>query len=461
MTKNHFLARGITKLSFAFLLVFAAISTNGCDGFWFKAFHLSNARAEKVVRVAITKGPFAFANPTKPSAFTIGKPGLEKELLLTWAKDAGITLDFLPVANPDEVELALQSGQADLGASRYRWPIHLPQVMHGPVYDETRLGLFCQRKLRMEQLSDLKNKRVLVSRWDRNNEIEQMLAYNLARPVSFQSYDVDEMFSEVGYRKADCLISDMESGLLFNRLHTSVDFITEVTETKSIFILGNSTSSELLNSFKAWLQWSSHENKYLQIQEHYRGNLSALSYPDKFYFANSISEKLNSLKKYFIEASNISRLPWQLIAAVAYQESHWDSDARSYTGVRGMMMLTEETAQHLGIVNRTDARESLIGGARYLSEIFKSLDVNSNFSDRMALTLVAYNIGTEHLRDLQKYLIDTNQDPNSWHNIKAVLPLKEESIAEGNFRKGKARGKEAIQFVERVLAFYDILKSQR
>lgn len=62
-----------------------------------------------------------------------------------------------------------------------------------------------------------------------------------------------------------------------------------------------------------------------------------------------------------------------MLAAIAYQESHWDAQATSPTGVRGMMMLTKNTAQSLGITDRTDAEQSISGGVRYLQDMMSKV----------------------------------------------------------------------------------------
>ncbi len=58
-------------------------------------------------------------------------------------------------------------------------------------------------------------------------------------------------------------------------------------------------------------------------------------------------------------------IDWRLLAAIAYQESHWDAQATSPTGVRGMMMLTKipRKASALRIVpmpNRASAAACVI-----------------------------------------------------------------------------------------------------
>jgi hypothetical protein len=65
------------------------------------------------------------------------------------------------------------------------------------------------------------------------------------------------------------------------------------------------------------------------------------------------------------EAAAEVGVDWRLLAAIGYQESHWNPRAVSPTGVRGIMMLTLNTARFVGIDNRIDPRDSIFGGARF------------------------------------------------------------------------------------------------
>ena len=62
-------------------------------------------------------------------------------------------------------------------------------------------------------------------------------------------------------------------------------------------------------------------------------------------------------------------MEWQLLAAIAYQESHWDPQATSPSGVRGLMMLTQSTANEIGVTDRLDPLQSLRDGSRYLKKL--------------------------------------------------------------------------------------------
>ncbi len=86
-------------------------------------------------------------------------------------------------------------------------------------------------------------------------------------------------------------------------------------------------------------------------------------------------------------------MDWRLLAAIGYQESHWDPEASSYTGVRGIMMLTQRTAQQLGLTDRLDPHQSIDGGARYLLRLQGRIPDRIPEPDRTWMALAAYNMG--------------------------------------------------------------------
>ena len=92
-------------------------------------------------------------------------------------------------------------------------------------------------------------------------------------------------------------------------------------------------------------------------------------------------------------------MDWRLLAAIGYQESHWDPTASSYTGVRGLMMLTRRTANQLGVTDRLDPWQSIEGGARYLLQLSERLPERIGEPDRTWMALAAYNMGMGHLED--------------------------------------------------------------
>jgi len=153
-------------------------------------------------------------------------------------------------------------------------------------------------------------------------------------------------------------------------------------------------------------------------------------------------------------------IDWQLLAAISFQESRWDPYARSFTNVRGFMMLTRNTASQMGIKNRLDPALSLDGGTRYFLHILDRLP-NSIYDteDRLKFALAAYNLGFGHMQDA-RYLTDKvlNLDPNYWSNVKQALPLLTKKKYYSQTKYGYARGFEALNYVENIIAYYNILR---
>jgi membrane-bound lytic murein transglycosylase F len=163
------------------------------------------------------------------------------------------------------------------------------------------------------------------------------------------------------------------------------------------------------------------------------------------------------LRPHFQEAESLSGVDWRLIAAVGYQESHWNPMAMSPTGVRGLMMLTDETADRLQIKDRLDARDSIVGGARYLALLKEALPPRIAEPDRTFLALAAYNLGLGHLEDARILAQKANLDPDKWQDVRQVLGKLSDPESFQALKHGYARGFEALQLVDNIRNYYDIL----
>jgi len=120
------------------------------------------------------------------------------------------------------------------------------------------------------------------------------------------------------------------------------------------------------------------------------------------FFKNQIENKLSKFINLFQEASQRFGVPWKLLAAIGYQESRLESNSVSFTGVKGIMMLTRDTAAFLGVRNRKNPRESIIGGARYFKYLWGRVGKKVTEPDRTWITLASYNVGIGHVEDIQR-----------------------------------------------------------
>lgn len=150
-------------------------------------------------------------------------------------------------------------------------------------------------------------------------------------------------------------------------------------------------------------------------------------------------------------------LDWQMLAAISYQESHWMADARSHTGVRGLMMLTKNTAKAMGIQDREDPKQSIYGGAKYLSIVLERLPKRIQGEDRLNMALAAYNQGLGHLEDARVLTERMGGDPTKWEDVRKYMPLLAKQQYYSRAKHGYMRGWEPVGFVENVRNYHKII----
>jgi membrane-bound lytic murein transglycosylase F len=109
------------------------------------------------------------------------------------------------------------------------------------------------------------------------------------------------------------------------------------------------------------------------------------------------------------------------------------------------------------VKDRLDARESILGGARYLGLIADSLPPRIREPDRTWLALAAYNLGIGHLEDARILAQRKGLSPDAWQDVKLALPGLADPANYQQLKHGFARGHEAMQFVDNVRNYQDIL----
>jgi len=194
-----------------------------------------------------------------------------------------------------------------------------------------------------------------------------------------------------------------------------------------------------------------------RLHDRYFGHIKRINAEGVARFLDDTKSKLPQWRQHFQTAQDLTGIDWRLIAALAYQESKWDPLATSYTNVRGMMMLTEDTADYLRVKNRLDAAESIRAGARYLAELAEQVPASAKHPDRLWLALSAYNLGMGHFRGARAIAAKMKRDPDIWYEMKQVLPQLARPEVYARLKSGAARGGEAVIMVENIRSYYDVL----
>ncbi|MBF7694933.1 transglycosylase SLT domain-containing protein [Acinetobacter rathckeae] len=162
-----------------------------------------------------------------------------------------------------------------------------------------------------------------------------------------------------------------------------------------------------------------------------------------------LKKRMPIYKASFKREAQKYNLDWQFLAAMGYQESYLKPNSVSATGVRGLMMLTNNTAKAMGVTDRDNPQQSIQGGAKYLDQLLEQYDEIA-YPDRGWYALVAYNMGPGALSAIQSKVSKQGKNPNEWINIYSYL--KANQASNGKYRQ-------AVQYVTRIRAYVEHIQS--
>jgi membrane-bound lytic murein transglycosylase F len=333
----------------------------------------------------------------------------------------------------------------------------------GPVYGHVEEWVVCNAKGRIpKNLADMNGLRLEVvtgSSHEDHLAAEQRSHVPGLTWVAMKVPGTDELLGRVDLGLSDCTVADSDSLAVAHNFHPNLQnaFVLRADQPQAWAMrLGVDVAfSRQVSTFFRYMERS---GELATLRERHFGHVSRLEEADVVGILERRATLLPELVPLFQAAQRETGIDWRLLAAVAYQESQWDSHAVSATGVRGIMMLTEDTADRLNVKNRLDARESILGGARYICMLRDDLPEGIGAPDRTWFALAAYNIGPGHLEDARVLAQRLGRDPNKWLDMKETLPLLSRSRHNANLRYGFARGGEARAFAENVRIYYDILR---
>ena len=183
---------------------------------------------------------------------------------------------------------------------------------------------------------------------------------------------------------------------------------------------------------------------------------SSLNNFEKSKFDKLLNEKFLLYENLFKKAGEENNVEWELLAAISFQESQWDPRAKSNMGVRGMMMVTLETAAIVGVKNRLDPEQSINGGSKYIASLLEKNIFGKSQSDQLAISLASYNLGPTNIINIAQ-TIDKEPDQMIWEDFESVL--KNLSGEDVNLvdKNGYKRGHQAIDYVHRVEDYYKLM----
>ena len=269
----------------------------------------------------------------------------------------------------------------------------------------------------------------------------------------------EELIRMVNEKEIEVTIADSHIALLNRRYYPDVKIAFPIEEPQSLGWAVKKGEASLQNEINMFFKEVKKDGTFAKIYEKYFANVEIFDYVDMKKYHQRLNTRLPTYKDIIKNAAQKHGFDWRLIAATIYQESHFNPRAVSYTGVRGMMQLTLKTAKDMGIKNRLDPTQSIMGGVKYLRKLYDRYK-DAKEPDRLLIALASYNVGHGHILDAQEIARQRDLDPNSWSSLEQILPLLRYPKYYKKTKNGYCRGTEPVRYVNRILTYYDILKRE-
>ncbi|HLK71052.1 MAG TPA: membrane-bound lytic murein transglycosylase MltF [Steroidobacteraceae bacterium] len=439
------------------MALLAALWLSGCS-----APPSSSASALAQIRA---RGTLRVVTLNSPSSYYLGAhgpQGFEYRLASAFAQQLGVRLEIHAVLDAAAMRAALLQGRADLAAAQIsadeRWSAAGRPTM--PYGESAQLVVRARDEAALRSMADLCGARIVArsdspqARWLRT--VRDTGLPKLAwRELSAAEADPLDLLESGA---ADYAVIDAREFDFARHVYPDLSVALTLPLARPLQWVVRSDAPELAGAANAFLTSAQTSGLLASIAQRTGSDSLQFDYLEAARFRQDIVQRLPGLQALFQQAALMTGLDWRLIAAVGYQESKWQMQAVSDEGARGIMMLTQQAASRIGVTDRDNLRENVLGGARYLAQVMRTIPPHVPEPDRTWLALAAYNVGYGHLEDARVLTQKLGKNPDSWQDVREQLPLLAEQQWYAQARRGYARGSEPAHFVDQVRQYPAVLE---
>jgi peptidoglycan lytic transglycosylase F len=388
--------------------------------------------------------------------------GYDYEIISGYAASIGAELKIIRANTASEIITLLKQGKVHIGITGSSPPWPDDKILNGTAYNEDEWYVIGNRNNELpKSIEDITPSTTIVAKGSKpslvlsNLKPEHPSLFWLELPNG----NTRQVLEQLNLNNFKLSVINADIYTYYRYLYPEIKIaFTLSKQYPSHWLTYKNGDMSISNSINKFIKRYKQNGKLEQRYNTYFRHFNVFNYIDSLYYLRRIKEKLPQYRRYFKDAAINNEFDERFLAAVSYQESHWDEKARSYTGVRGLMMLTQETAERVGVENRLDPEQSIMGGAKYLNILKTSLPENIQEPDRSWMSLAAYNVGLGHLEDARVLTESLGDNPNLWLDVEKHLPKLSQTKWYETTKYGYARGHEPVEFVRRIRRYYDILR---
>jgi len=392
--------------------------------------------------------------------------GIEYDLATLFVKEYApeYQIKFLLVNSISDVIPALLKGKAHIAAANLS-VTHLRQqlVQFSKPYQETQQQLIYNNELdeKPKDLASIADKKIAVP--EGTSFAERLGQIQKQQPTlhwqTIKQTNSESLLDEVASGVLDFTVADSHLVAVMQNYYPNLAVGMPIGKPDNIaWALPKNADPQLVKKVNAFFDKIRKDGTLRNLIDRYYGNTKRLNTQDVTSFLKLSNTLLPKYKHLFKQAQEVTGIDWRLLAAVSYHESHWDTFNTSPTNVRGLMMLTENTADLMGVTDRLDPKQSIPAGAKYILKMKDTIPERIPEPDRTYLALAAYNIGYAHVEDARVLAKRLKLNPDSWADVKKTLVMLNNPEYYSTAKFGYASGGAPVIFVESIRSYQRILE---
>ena len=441
MYKTRIHVQLLPGIILAFLVLLTGCGNNTPD--W------QSSKRAGILRFTTTFGPGSYFETRT------GAAGFEYELAQQFAVNNGLKLKLIPVNKPETIREYLVTNKALIGGGLL---VTRPQdnLSMGPPYLNVPLELVYRRgDKKPDNLKTSPDSNLVISREEYENLKVQ---YPELKQNINDKKTTSEILEMIQTNSAGSTIANSMMVSLYRQMYPDIKVAFKVSNPLPVSWLYRSNDVELDRAIKKFFSEINENGVLDKLLEKYFGSTDIYDYIEQTTFLSRIPERLHLYEPLFRKIADRYYLDWTLLAAISYQESHWQVNAKSPTGVRGLMMITQDTAKHLGIDDRTDPEQSIEGGTRYYIEMLDKIPDRIQMPDRRWLALAAYNVGFQNLETARVITQKDGGNPDHWNDVSKTMKKLQQQSYKPDYTKSTIRWSEPVRYVNNIRVYRDLLR---
>jgi len=448
------------------LLLMMGLLLTSCD----LSNNQQNQNAKSIRQAKLNPNELVFVTHNGPATYYLNGEnefaGIEYDLATLFVKKYApeYQIKFLVVNSISDVIPTLLKGKANIAAANLS-VTHLRQelVQFSKPYQETQQQLIFNNENndKPKNLAAIVDKSIAVpagtSFAERLSEMQKNQP-NL-RWRALTQVNSELLLDKVANGVLDYTVADSHLVAMMQNYYPNLGIAMPLGKPENIaWALPKNADPRLLKKVNKFFEQIHKDGTLRNLLDRYYGSSNRLNTQDIAEFLKLSNSLLPKYQHLFKQAQETTGIDWRLLAAVSYRESHWDTYNTSPTGVRGLMMLTEDTADLMGVTDRLDPKQSIPAGAKYIVKMIETVPERIPEPDRTYMALAAYNIGYAHLEDARVLAKRLNLNPDRWADVKKTLVMLNDPEYYSTLKYGYASGGAPVIFVESIRSYQRILE---